>query len=301
MYIINFLPNIKPPDIKVEITKERIERGKYLAYHVTPCMDCHSTRDWTKFTGPMIPGTEGKGGEVFDKKLGFPGTFYSSNITPYNLNKWSDGEILRAIINGVGKGDRPLFPIMPYLNFAKLNKEDLYSIIAYIRSLPSIQYNTPPSKADFPMNIILHTMPQKAEPQTKPAKTDKINYGKYLATVSGCYDCHTKFENGKYDETMKLAGAREFDLPSGILRTANITPDVETGIGAWSEEAFVGRFKNYDPKTYVPPIVKASDFNTIMPWIMYAGMDKEDLEAIYAFLRTVKPIKNQIVRFTPKN
>ena len=117
MYIMNFLPNIKVPDIKVEITKERIEHGKYLAFHVTACMDCHSTRDWTKFTGPMIPGTEGKGGEKFDKTMGFPGIFYSSNLTPYNLSKWSDGEIFRAITCGVGKGDRPLFPVMPYLIF----------------------------------------------------------------------------------------------------------------------------------------------------------------------------------------
>jgi len=65
-YITLALPNVgKPEDIKVDATPQRIERGKYLANHVTLCMDCHSTRDWTKFAGPMLEGTDGKGGEKF--------------------------------------------------------------------------------------------------------------------------------------------------------------------------------------------------------------------------------------------
>jgi hypothetical protein len=78
----------------------------------------------------------------------------------------------------------------------------------------------------------------------------------------------------------------------------NITPDKETGIGLWSKELFIQRFKAYanDSLKYVP--VSKDDFNTPMPWIMYAGMTDEDLGAIYDYLRTVKPVVNQVERFT---
>ncbi len=77
-------PKAEPvPNIKVARTQERIARGEYLVDHVAGCMDCHSERDWTKFAGPVIPGTNGKGGEVFDEETdGVPGAVYAKNITP---------------------------------------------------------------------------------------------------------------------------------------------------------------------------------------------------------------------------
>ncbi|MCC7050355.1 MAG: cytochrome C, partial [Bacteroidia bacterium] len=111
-YIKLALPNVDPaPNLKVEITNEKIERGKYLANHVMLCVDCHSTRDWSSFSGPLIKGTEGKGGEVFDQKLGFPGKYTAPNITPFHLKNWTDGENFRAIKSGVSKDGRALFSI----------------------------------------------------------------------------------------------------------------------------------------------------------------------------------------------
>ena len=80
-YVKIVLPDVgEAPDVRVELTPERIEHGRYLAHSVTVCMDCHSTRDWSKFSGPVIPGTEGKGGERFDQSMGFPGIFFSSAL-----------------------------------------------------------------------------------------------------------------------------------------------------------------------------------------------------------------------------
>ena len=62
-----FPREIPVADIKVEVTPERIERGRYLAHNVSMCLDCHSERDWTKYSAPIIDGTWGKGGEVFDE------------------------------------------------------------------------------------------------------------------------------------------------------------------------------------------------------------------------------------------
>src|SRR5687768_8942224 len=83
IYIKTALPDVgDAPDLQVQRTPERIERGKYLANAVAVCMDCHSTRDWSKFSGPIKPGTFGQGGERFDHSMGFPGIYYSKNITP---------------------------------------------------------------------------------------------------------------------------------------------------------------------------------------------------------------------------
>lgn len=67
------------------------------------CLDCHSQRDYSKFAAPLVPGTEGKGGELFGKDLGFPGDFYSPNITPAGVGNWTDGELFRTITTGVSK------------------------------------------------------------------------------------------------------------------------------------------------------------------------------------------------------
>src|SRR4051812_17959316 len=89
------LPNVGEPEyLKIDRTKERLERGEYLANSVSVCMDCHSKRDWNKFSGPLTLGTLGQGGEIFNQKFGFPGEYYSKNITPSGIGNWTDGEIL---------------------------------------------------------------------------------------------------------------------------------------------------------------------------------------------------------------
>ena len=61
-----------------------IENGRYLANHVAACIHCHSKRDFSKYSGPVVPGSEGGGGGLFDHTVfdAIPGVIYSSNITP---------------------------------------------------------------------------------------------------------------------------------------------------------------------------------------------------------------------------
>jgi hypothetical protein len=300
MYIVWFLPKIPLKDIRVELTPARIERGRYLANHVAVCMDCHSTRDWTRFSGPMVPGTEGSGGEIFDQKLGFPGSFHSTNITPFHLKDWTDAEIYRAVTSGVSKDGHPLFPIMPYPAFGTLDTEDIFSMIAYIRSLQPVENAPQRSEPTFPMNIILHIIPKKAQPGTRPPASDTVAYGEYLARAASCVECHTPAEHGQIVQSMAYTGGREFQMPDGsLLLSANITPDPETGIGKWTKEAFIFRFKTYDLATYNPPVLQQGEMQTIMPWTMYAGMDTTDLVAIYKYLHSLKPVRNKIVKTKP--
>ena len=161
-YIKVALPNVgDAPEIKVDQTAERVARGEYLANNVTVCIDCHSTRDWSKFSGPIVPGTFGKGGELFDQKFGFPGAFYARNITPEGISRYTDGELFRLITTGVTKENTPIFPVMPYHNYGRMDEEDIKSIIAYIRTLKPIKNDVPASVPDFPMSIIINTIPNK--------------------------------------------------------------------------------------------------------------------------------------------
>jgi mono/diheme cytochrome c family protein len=297
-YVKTALPNTgDAPDLKIEQTPARIERGKYLANHVTVCMDCHSTRDWTKFAGPLANDELGGGGEQFDANQGFPGTLYARNITPFSLGSWTDGEIFRAVTTGVSKDGSPLFPLMPYHSYGKMDKEDIYSIIAYIRTLRPIDNKTPTPVFDFPVNILINTMPAPAAFTNKPDTTDVLAYGKYLVNAASCVDCHSKKDKGNTVPGSEFGGGMEFVGPAGTVRTPNITPDSETGIGKWDKATFVQRFKAYADSNYVAATLTPNDLNSPMPWNMYAGMSQSDLEAIYTYLHSLAPISHAVVKY----
>jgi len=292
-------PDVGPaPNISVEGTSQQIERGRYLAEHVAVCIDCHSTRNWDKFSGPIQPGTYGRGGDEFNEDMGMPGVFYAKNITPFNLSDWTDGEVYRTITTGVTRQGRPMFPVMPYPAYSKMDSSDVKAIVAYLRTLKPIKYEAPKSHVNFPMNLIMRTIPEPADPMDRPPAEDSVAYGRYLTTIAGCAECHTPQEQGADIEGMYLAGGFEYLMPFGTVRSANITPDPKTGIGNWSKQKFINRFKQYDVPVDSLKNVEKGEFNTIMPWKMYAGMKSEDLEAIYFYLQTVKPVEHQITKFT---
>ncbi|MCF8379163.1 MAG: cytochrome c [Bacteroidales bacterium] len=300
-YLKFYLPDIKTPTaLSVEITPERVERGRYLANELMGCVGCHATRDYTKFAGPIVESTKGSGGELWDEKLGFPGELYAPNITPGSLSKWTDAELFRAITSGVNKDGEALFPIMPYLQYGKLPKEDIYDVIAYIRTLEPTATTYPTRKLNFPLNLIVNLMPKEGSHHLGPDTSDLVKHGEYIITAAVCYDCHTPMEKGRFIEEMAYAGGQEFTLPTGgIVRAANLTPDKSTGIGNWTKEQFVQKFKAYADSSYKPAVVKHGDFNSFMPWDYYAQIKTRDLEAIYAYLMTLEPKANKFKKFSP--
>lgn len=299
---VNFtFPKVSPaPTLTIDPSPDRVARGAYLANHVTVCVDCHSERDFSVFSGPIKPGTVGSGGDRFDQSMGFPGVFFARNITPTGISDYTDGELYRLITTGVTNDGRAMFPLMPYPYYGKMDPQDIYDIIAYVRTLDPIEKEIPDSKADFPVSLILKTIPKDATPQPKPAKTDQVAYGGYLINAAACMECHSPVDaQGTILAGKEYSGGREFAFPDGsVVRSANLTQDEKTGIGSWSEDMFLGRFKQYLDSGYHLPKVQSGEFNTIMPWVMYAGMEEGDLKAIYAYLKTVKPIPNQVEKFS---
>ncbi len=300
-YVSLALPNIELPKLVVQPTPELIERGKYLANNVMVCIDCHSTRDFSVFSGPIVDGTHGGGGERFGHDIGLPGEIFSTNITPAYTANLTDGELYRAITNGVGADGRAMFNIMPYLSYGQADMKDIEAVIAYIRSLEPVTTKPYPARElDFPVNILINTTPTIANHQAIPDKGNVVEYGRYMTTIAACGDCHTPMSSpGKLDMSKAFAGGFEFKMPDGsVVRSMNITAH-PTGIGAWTKEMFVGKFKNHDLAIYTPPKVAPGEFQTVMPWTMYAGMTEEDLAAIYEYLRTVEQHDNTVERFTP--
>ena len=149
---------------KFESTPPRLARGEYLVLHVTGCMDCHAEHDWTAHDAPVLPNTLGAGQDMNILK-GFPGKVYAPNITPdaeTGAGSWTDDQLARAIREGVGHDGRALFPFMPYQGFRAMSDEDLASIIVYLRSLPPVRKQRPPTELIFPVKYLIRSVPRAA-------------------------------------------------------------------------------------------------------------------------------------------
>jgi mono/diheme cytochrome c family protein len=118
----------------------------------------------------------------------------------------------------------------------------------------------------------------------------EIDRGKYLVTLGGCSDCHTPgYFFGKPDMTKYLGGSQVgFEIPDlGVFHGPNLTPDKETGLGAWTDEQIVAAIqqgKRPDGRMLAP----------IMPWRAFANLSTADVKAIVAYLRTVPPVRNKV-------
>ena len=141
-------PAMRPPSSeKVEATPARLARGEYLVLHVSDCLGCHSDFTPNQFDLPPKPGTEGQGGYPFDQKLDVPGVVQAQNITPdpeTGIGRWTDGEVIRAIREGVDKDGQALFPQMPYPYLRSMSDEDVRSVVAYVRTLKPIRHPIQP-------------------------------------------------------------------------------------------------------------------------------------------------------------
>ena len=286
-----------PITIKVVLTPERVARGRYLTHVVVDCFACHAERDFSRFGGPIIPGREGVGGPL--PLEGFPGILVVPNITPdpeTGLGAWSDGEILRAFREGIGRDGRALFPLMPYPYYRHMSDEDAEAMVAYLRSLPPVKKKQAPTKINFPVNLFIKSVPEPVGSVPAPNRVDRVAYGRYLVTIAACKECHTQADRGAPIPGKDFAGGRLFAMAGSPLRvyTANITPDNDTGIGVWTEERFIHKIRSYQPYADgEAPKVGPESF-TLMPWLALCHMADDDLKAIYAYLRTVKPVYNSV-------
>ncbi len=288
-------PRTRPlTDVKFQSTPERLARGEYLVGHVSPCLGCHSQPDWTSHDAPIAPGTLA-GGQDMNLLKGLPGHVVASNISPdpeTGAGTWTDDQLARAIREGIGHDGRALFPLMPYDEFRHFSDEDVASIVVYLRSLPPVHIQQPQTKLIFPVNYLIRAVPQPLEqPVPQPDLSTPEKRGAYLVSVGGCTDCHTPQDaQGRPLPGMEFAGGFILDGPWGRVASANITPD-PSGIPYYDLDLF--------KQAMHTGFVKARSINQIMPWKDYGGMTDEDLSAIFAYLKTLKPVRHRVDNTLP--
>jgi mono/diheme cytochrome c family protein len=277
---------------KFESTAQRLERGRYLANGVSGCIYCHSEHDFLKSNETVPEGQRGSGGVL--PYIGLPGRIVASNLTPdpqTGAGSWTDDQLARAIREGIGHDGRTLFPIMPYLRFHSMSDEDLASIVVYLRSLPPVHHELPTTEIIFPVKYLIRNAPQALQSAVASRDpSDRVAYGKYLTTIGGCEDCHTPVQKGQNIPGMDFAGGFLLQVPGETAAAANLTPDA-SGIGYYDEALFLQAMHS--------GTVRARKLSPLMPFAVYGNMTDDDLKAIFAYLKTVKPAHHRVDNTLP--
>jgi hypothetical protein len=272
-----------------ERTPARLARGKYLMEGVLTCKHCHSSHDWSTHDAAVPAGKEFSG--VVIEEVGMPGRVVSPNLTPDNetgIGTWSDDALARAIREGIGHDGRALFPMMPYQGFHDLlSDEDMASVIVYLRSLPPMHNPLPQTEIIFPLKYIMRNFP---EPLTAPVPERTFSTpearGEYLTHLIGCPACHTPVDSHQnFLPGMEFGGGQVFEGPWGKVASANLTPD-PSGIPYYDQALFIRVIRT--------GYVGSRPLNQLMPWSIFRNMTDDDLSAIFAYLKTVKPVSHRV-------
>lgn len=239
-----------------------LARGEHL-YRTISCTLCH--------------GDDG-GGAIVDQDR-MLGLIAGPNLTRGDggvASQRSDEDFVRAITRGVATDSTSLI-VMPSEVFTNLAESDLGAMIAYLRQLPPVDREVPPSRfgplgrallAMGKMNILVAPKTPEHDAPASPPPEGTLEYGRYLADVSGCHGCHGYGLSGG-----RVAG------PPDLPPASNLTP---SGIGRWTEADFTRAMREG----------KRPDGTTLdafMPWEVFRNMSDSDLHALWLYLQSVPP------------
>jgi mono/diheme cytochrome c family protein len=252
------------------------ERGAYLMGSIAACGNCHTPQTPQ---GP-VAGKELAGGTKFEEE---PFTAYAPNITQdrdTGIGGWTDAEVITAIREGKRPDGSLIGPPMPIELYGHMSDRDVQAIVAYLRKVK-------PVKNSVPKSVYRISLPKEYGPPigmvADVPRVDKVRYGGYLAGPLGhCIECHTPMDKGRRDFARTGAGGPGIPGPWGVAVPPNITPDPEHGIGTWTDaqikRAITKGLGQHDKKLSPP-----------MAYRYYARIRAADLDAIVAYLRSLKP------------
>jgi mono/diheme cytochrome c family protein len=240
------------PSVKVELTPERVARGK--AVTGSFCSGCHKAT----LTG---------GGDLAEDLPINIGSFVAANLTPAGpLKRWSDGEVFRAIRNGVDASGGWL-TIMSFTNASRLSDDDTVAVIAYLRSLPTAGAPTPGQLDRFNLlglamlgaGMLPDAKPVTAARIAAPPRGPTAQYGEYLMSYQDCRECHGR----------DLSGGVPGQLPP-------LGPDLGI-VAQWTRDEFITTMRSgVDPNGH--------QIGEKMPWRPIGRMDNDELAAMYQYL-----------------
>ncbi len=273
------------PPVAASTDSAVIARGHYVVRDVASCTGCHGdpTQPDSVLASADVPLSGG-----FEFHIP-PGRFYPRNITPDSatgIGTFSDGQVARALRDGVGHDGRAL---LPFMEMQGLSDEDLVAVVSYLRSQPPVHHVVPWHRYTLLGRIVKATvLANPVGPKTTPPKVNPsgptVENGRYLVeSVAICWACHTQrdYRTGELVGA-HLAGAQMPDErnPKRIWAPPNLTSDPATGrLAKMSEDEFVARFR-------MGRLIPGSP----MPWGGFSRLHEDDLRAIYRYLKTLPPV-----------
>ena len=258
---------------------ELIKRGEYLA-KAADCGACHTAPHGQPFAGGLA--------------ITSPvGTIYSTNITPsadHGIGRYSEEQFARAVRRGIRADGANLYPAMPYTSYSILTDEDVHALYSYFeQGVAPVEAEGPRTDLPFPMNIRLsmkgwNLLFLNSHPfQPDPAQSEAWNRGKYLVEgAAHCSACHTP-----RGFLMQERGARAFAGGQvGTWYAPNITSDVNSGIGGWSQSELVGYLRTGDARGKAQA---AGDMGEAVEH-SFQYLSETDVDAMATYVRTVPAI-----------
>lgn len=232
------------------------------------CSGCHSTAG----KPPLDGGKDNFGADPSGPPMG---TIYPPNLTPAGpLKDWSDGEVVRAIREGVHKNGRPLI-IMPSPAFHNMSDADVQAIVAYLRAQPPVQHDLPDNNVSVFAAFFVGALgapiqtnqPPITQPIVAPPAGVNAQYGKYMVSIMGCTDCHGA----------DLAGGEAgFGPPPG--------PNLTAILPKWTEADFLKLMNTGVDQS-------GKTVTDDMPWKEYkTALTEDEFKAMFMHLKSLQLI-----------
>jgi mono/diheme cytochrome c family protein len=271
-------------NLSFKSSPEKIEKGKQLAMAV--CGPCHYN--------PTSGSLSGK--QMLDVPCSI-GKVYASNITNDSVagaGGYSPGQIKYLLKTGISKDGK----FAPYMLKPNMSQEDIENIVAFLKSEDPLvrpsRLNPGKTKysalGKFALAKVFHPVEYSSQEKKRPSAYDTVQLGKYLVDVTGCYECHSANmikTNRIEPEKSKgyLGGGAKIKRADGkLIRTPNLTFD-QTGLKDWTLHDFEKALKDGVGREY-----RVLSY----PMPNYATLSSDEIESIYKYLKSVKPIRNSI-------
>ncbi|MCW5772975.1 MAG: cytochrome c [Rhodospirillaceae bacterium] len=257
-----------------------VARGRYLVESIAGCGNCHTPQ------GPNGPiaGKELAGGSVVVDAPPFRAV--ASNITSdkeTGIGGWTDAQLAKAIREGIRPDGSLIGPPMPFELYRRMSDTDLKAIVAYLRTVKPVHHKV--KKSVYHMPLPKSYGPPVGSVPDVP-RSNLVAYGAYLAgPVGHCVECHTPMVRGRRDWSRTGLGGAVFKGPWGASVSANLTPHKDDGLGGWTDAEIKRAIQtgvSKDGRKLNPP----------MGYPYYARIKPADMNAIVAYLRSLKPFPN---------
>lgn len=266
-----------------------IQRGKNLAF--TICSGCHYDPKVGKFIGRSL-----------NDLPKIAGHLYSANLTQskkYGIPpQYTDAELFYLLKTGISKSGK----FMPFMMKPMMADDDINDIIIYLRSNDDAVAAADTTVGKTHINLIGRTglrLGAKPQPYNKgvkrPDENNPVEYGRYLVAIVGCYHCHSRkifgldFLEPERSKGYLQGGIKLKDPNNKKISGPNLTPDTATGIGSFSLAQFSAAVRDG---------VAPSGRELSPPMDKFKSLTDKQVNAIYAYLRSLKPVHHKVKRRT---